>query len=214
MLCVMCDEWLWTSNPSPSSSTSSLSESPPLAHETWVLQNMHCFGSSLKVRTRLKMFTTSVIRWIWFAVKNLVGGEICCIGLWWDDGLWRVQTEIGNHTGTGLKLWLWFEIPDIAVSGQRKSLTQTRMENETELIPLIKISDENMTPWSGLLEFSGSESTQGFFLQISAEMWGDDAAWGRLASLGGSREVRTGKRGGCDLKWERSTDKIGGHDIL
>ena len=74
------------------------------------------------------------------------------------------------------------------------------MENETELIPLIKISDENMTPWSVLLEFSGSESTQGFFLQISAEMWGDDAARGRLASLGGSREVRTGKRGGCDLK--------------
>ena len=70
-----------------------------------------------------------------------------------------MQTEIGNHTGTGLKLWLWFEIADIAVSGQRKSLTQTRMENETELIPLIKISDENMTPWSGLLEFSGSESS-------------------------------------------------------
>ena len=111
-----------------------------------------------------------------------------------------MQTEIGNHTGTGLKLWLWFEIADIAVSGQRKSLTQTRMENETELIPLIKISDENMTLWSGLLEFSGSESTQGFFLQISAEMWGDDVARGRLASLGGSREVRTGKRGGCDLK--------------
>ena len=106
-----------------------------------------------------------------------------------------MQTEIGNHTGTGLKLWLWFEIADIAVSGQRKSLTQTRMENETELIPLIKISDENMTLWSGLLEFSGSESTQGFFLQISAEMWGDDAARGRLASLGGSREVRAGKRG-------------------
>ena len=106
------DEWLWTSNPSPSSSTSSLSESPPLAHETWVLQNMHCFGSSLKVRTRLKMFTTSVIRWIWFAVKNLVGGEICCIALVCDEmmGCGRCRLRLATiqalvwSFGCGLRL--------------------------------------------------------------------------------------------------------------